>query len=72
MYAGEMVGKMTRAKSNDEENHGHDEEDDQAKKAFGVNFFYKRFSRAHVRLQHRVIVKLDEKYAFIKNNFMVK
>ena len=29
MYAGEMVGKMTRAKSNDEEKEGHDEEDDE-------------------------------------------
>ena len=30
MYAGEMVGKMTRARSNDEEKD--DDEDDQAKK----------------------------------------
>ena len=29
MYAGEMVGKMTRAKSNDEEKEGHGEEDDE-------------------------------------------
>ena len=42
------------------------------KKAFRVNFVYKRFSGAHVRSHHRVvIVKLHEKYTFI-NNFIVK
>jgi len=44
MYAGEMVGKMTRAKSNDEEKEGHDEEDDEDDKA-------KKSLRSKFRLQ---------------------
>ena len=46
MYAGEMVGKMTRTRSNDEEkddDNDKDDEDDQAKKSLRSKFCLQTF-----------------------------